>query len=94
MLHDVRQQSYSTCNKCPLGHNFALSEYFFPSKLGILSAYRVDFTCIDKKYSMCKTFLNSALKPVSLLFDQPTYMYLLHGCMFHIHVPVHGENSN
>ena len=29
---------------------------------------------IDKKYSMRKTFMCGAMKPVSLLFDQPTYV--------------------
>ena len=29
---------------------------------------------IDKNYSMRKTFICGAMKPVSLLFDQPTYM--------------------
>ena len=52
-----------------LGHTFALSEYFC-SKLGTESAYRLDYTY--KKYSMCKTFMIGAMKPVSLLFDQPT----------------------
>ena len=28
----------------------------------------------DKNYSMCYTFMFGAMKPVSLLFDQPTYM--------------------
>ena len=49
--------------RCPLGHNFALSEYF-PSKLGILSAYKLYY--IDKNYSMCNRFLNGAMQPVSL----------------------------
>ena len=53
-----------------LGHTFALSEYVC-SKLGIEFAYRLDYTY--KKYSMCKTFMIGAMKPVSLLFDQPTY---------------------
>ena len=29
---------------------------------------------IDKKYSMRKTLMCGAMKPVSLLFDQPTYI--------------------
>ena len=28
----------------------------------------------NKKYSMCKTFMIGAMKAVSLLFDQPTYV--------------------
>ena len=57
--------------RCSLGHNFANSAHF-PSKLGIQSAHMLDY--IDKKYSMRKTFMCGAMKPVSLLFDQPTYI--------------------
>ena len=32
---------------------------------------------IDKNYSTRKWFMCGAMKTVSLLFDQPTYMYLL-----------------
>ena len=60
--------------RCPIGDNFAHSEHF-PSKFGILSAYMLDY--IDKKYSMRKTFMCGAMKPVSFLFDQPTYMFFI-----------------
>ena len=53
---------------CSLGHNFVLSEYFRSKHI---SAYRLDYT--DKNYSTCLTLMIGAMKPVSLLFDQPTY---------------------
>ena len=56
--------------RCQLTHNFAHSVHF-PSKLDILSVYMLDY--IDNNYSMRKTFMCGAMKPVSLLFDQPTY---------------------
>ena len=68
----ARRAATSIQYRCTLGHNFALSEYF-RSKLCIQSAYRLGYTY--KKYSMCKTFMIGAMKPVSLLFDQPTYVY-------------------
>ena len=67
-------QHAATCiqYRCSFGHNFTHSVHF-SSKLGICSAYRLDY--IDKKYSTCKTLMCGAMKPVSLLFDQPTYIY-------------------
>ena len=29
---------------------------------------------------MCKTFMIGAMKPVSLLFDQPTYIFDIQSC--------------
>ena len=57
--------------RCPLGHNFAHSAHF-SSKLGIQYANMLDY--IDKTYSMRKSFMCGAMKTVSLLFDQPTYI--------------------
>ena len=39
---------------------------------------------IDKKYSMRKTFMCGAMKPVSLLFDQPTYFLKILPILSHI----------
>ena len=58
--------------RCPLGHNFAHSAHF-PSRLGIQSVNMLEY--IDNKYSIRKSFMCGAMKTVSLLFDQPTYMY-------------------
>ena len=67
----VRRAATFIGYRCPLGHNFAHIAHF-PSKLGIQSTNMLDY--IDKKYSMRKSFMCGAMKTVSLLFDQPTYI--------------------
>ena len=75
---------------CPLGHNFAHSAHL-PSKLGIQSAYMSGY--IDKNYSMRKTFICGAMKPVSVPFDQPTYVVDVYKMiLIHIHnIRCYGE---
>ena len=55
---------------CPLDQIFVFSEYF-PSKLGILTAYSSQFT--GAQYRLSKNFVSRAIKPIPLLFDHPMY---------------------
>ena len=67
--HNVRRHS----------NNIGAHEVIISLKVNIFLpnlAYRLrkGWVILTKKYSMCKALMFGAMKPVSLLFDQPTYV--------------------
>ena len=67
--HGVRRHTYSIgAHKVIISRSVNI---FVPNLAYNLHKW-LDYTY--KKNSMCKTFMIGAMKPVSLLFDQPTYM--------------------